>query len=227
MPSIVIITALRHYCLLQSLESVVPSSNQYCIDIVVPSSDHCYTPPFGDDYFTKKVAPLSDHFFFRLFPSGVATAEQIFHLQLVLTSVSSSVISTSAMPSFTTSINLLFGHTRFLFPGNSIISIIHPIGPIPIIFPPYMSIPPQSCLSCFLSKPSHLCSPLMYSFLILSIIVTPNENRVTSSNLPPPSPPPYFRQCHRIQPIQHCRSHCHLVHLPFHYSWYSPVADHS
>ena len=30
---------------------------------------------------------------------------------------------------------------------------------IPIIFPPYMTIPPQSCLSCFLSKPSHLCCP--------------------------------------------------------------------
>ena len=43
-----------------------------------------------------------------------------------------------------------------------------------------MSIPPQSCLSCFLSKPSHLCCPSdvgAYSFLILSILVTPSENR--------------------------------------------------
>ena len=27
---------------------------------------------------------------------------------------------------------------------------------VPIIFPPYMSIPLQFCLSCFLSKPSHM-----------------------------------------------------------------------
>ena len=54
----------------------------------------------------------------------------------------------------------------------------HPSPNIPIIFPQYMFIPPQSRLSCFLSKPSHLCCPvpLMYSFLILSILVTPNEN---------------------------------------------------
>ena len=30
----------------------------------------------------------------------------------------------------------------------------HPSPNIPIIFPPYMSIPPQSCLSCVLSKPN-------------------------------------------------------------------------
>ena len=35
----------------------------------------------------------------------------------------------------------------------------HPSPNIPIIFPQYMSIPPQSRLSCFLSKPSHLCCP--------------------------------------------------------------------
>ena len=39
-----------------------------------------------------------------------------------------------------------------------------------------MSIPPQSCLSCFLSKPSQRAVPLMYSFLILSNLVTPSEN---------------------------------------------------
>ena len=47
---------------------------------------------------------------------------------------------------------------------------------IRITFPPYVTIPPQSRLSCFLSKPSHLCC-LIYSFLILSILITPNENR--------------------------------------------------
>ena len=71
------------------------------------------------------------------------------------------------------------GFPRFLYPGNSILIILlqytspniptfplswqlhpHHTSPnIPIIFPLYMSIPPQSCLSCFLSKPSHLCCP--------------------------------------------------------------------
>ena len=32
----------------------------------------------------------------------------------------------------------------------------HPSPNIPIILPPYTSIPPQSCLSCFLSTQSHL-----------------------------------------------------------------------
>ena len=48
----------------------------------------------------------------------------------------------------------------------------HPSPNIPVIFPPYMSITPQSCFSCFLFKPLSL--PLMYSFLVLSILVTPN-----------------------------------------------------
>ena len=36
-----------------------------------------------------------------------------------------------------------------------------------------------------------------------------------------------FRQCHRLQPVQHCWFHCLIAYLPFHSSWYSPVADHS
>ena len=62
-------------------------------------------------------------FFFRLF-SHQGSPQRIFHLQLFLSSVPSSVTSTSAMSSFTTSINLLYGLPRFLFPGNSIISIL-------------------------------------------------------------------------------------------------------
>ena len=39
----------------------------------------------------------------------------------------------------------------------------HPSLNIPIVFPPYMSKPPQSCFSCFLSKPSHLrCSSNLF-----------------------------------------------------------------
>ena len=55
--------------------------------------------------------------------------QRIFHFQLLITSVSSSVTSTSAISSFTTSINLLFGLYRFLFPGNSVLSILLPIYP--------------------------------------------------------------------------------------------------
>ena len=61
--------------------------------------------------------------------SHQGSPQRIFLLQLFLSTVSSSVASTSAMSSFTTSINLLFGLPRFLFPGNSILSILLPIYP--------------------------------------------------------------------------------------------------
>ena len=44
-------------------ETVAPSSDHYCVDIVVSSSDHCDTdtvPPSSDLYSTEKVAPPSD-----------------------------------------------------------------------------------------------------------------------------------------------------------------------
>ena len=41
-----------------------------------------------------------------------------------------------------------FGLLRFLFPGQ--LHPQHPSPNIPIVFPPYVSIPPQSCLSCFM-----------------------------------------------------------------------------
>ena len=61
--------------------------------------------------------------------SHQGSPQRIFFLQFLLSTVSSSVTSTSAMSSFTTSINLLFGLPRFLFPGNSILSILLPIYP--------------------------------------------------------------------------------------------------
>ena len=39
----------------------------------------------------------------------------------------------------------------------------HRSANIPIIFPPYISKPPQSCLLCFFSKPSHLWNLYMSS----------------------------------------------------------------
>ena len=91
---------------------------------------------------------------FGFFHQG--SPQWIFHFQLFLSSASSSVTSTTAMSSLTTSINLLFGLPRFLFPGNSILSILLPIYPSSFLRTcPYH----LSCLSCFLSKPSHLCRP--------------------------------------------------------------------
>ena len=55
--------------------------------------------------------------------------QRIFHLQLFLPSASSSVTSTTAMSSFTTSINLLLELPRFLFPYSSILGIFLPIYP--------------------------------------------------------------------------------------------------
>ena len=71
---------------------------------------------------TLKVASSSSFGF-----SQHESPQQIFHIYLVLTSVSSSVTSTSSTSSFTTSINLLFGLPRFLFPDYSILSILLPI----------------------------------------------------------------------------------------------------
>ena len=81
----------------------------------------------------------------------------------------------SAMSSFTTSINLLFGLPGFLFPGNSILGILFSIYPSPFLrrWPYHLSL-----ASRVFSPNFPTCAvPLMYSFLILSILVTPNENR--------------------------------------------------
>ena len=66
-----------------------------------------------------------------------------------------------------------------------------------------------------------IASRVFSSGVLLPDLATPNENR-NIFNLRPPSPPPVFSS-----PVQQCWSHCHLVHLPIHSSWYSPVAYHS
>ena len=79
------------------------------------------------------------------------------------------------MSSFTTSINLLVGLPCFLFPGNSIISVILPIYPLSF----HRTCPYHTSLASRFISPNHQTCvvPLMYSFLILSIVVTSNENR--------------------------------------------------
>ena len=78
------------------------------------------------------------------------------------------------MSSFTTSINLLFGLPRFVFHGNSILSILLPIYPSSFL----RACPYHLRQSRLFSPNRPTCAvPLMYSFLILSILVTPNGNR--------------------------------------------------
>ena len=137
------------------------------------------------------------NFFFRLFfPSGVATADfpspvaPIFCILLRHFNLSHVLFHHIHKPRFWPS--------RQLHPQ-------HPSPNIPIIFPQYMSIPPQSRISCFLSKPSHLCScpsdvfiPDLCPFLSLLMKI------LTSSTLPPPSPPPVFSSVPPSPPVQHC-----------------------
>ena len=100
---------------------------------------------------------------------------QLCWLLINLLLILSYLTSTSAMSSFTTSIHLLFGLPRFLFPGKSILSILLPI---------YQSYFLRTCpynlsLASRIFSPNrpNCAVPLMYSFLILSNIVTPNDNR--------------------------------------------------
>ena len=95
-------------------------------------------------------------FFFQLFPSGVATADfpspcSCFYLLYPPPSLQPQPCPLSPVhePPFWPS----------PFPLSWQLHPQHHSPNIPIIFPPCMSIPPQSCLSCFLSKPSHQCCP--------------------------------------------------------------------
>ena len=115
------LTRHRHYHIWQTVQRCIADMNNFLafkVDLIAKT--HSSSSSFG---FSHQGSP-----------------QRIFFLQFLLSNVSSSVTSTSAMSSFTTSINLLFGLPRFLFP-------------------PKVSIPSQSCLSCFLSKLSHLCCP--------------------------------------------------------------------
>ena len=105
--------------------------------------------------------------------STVGSPQRIFHLYLFLSSVSSSVTLTTAMSALTTSINLFLGPPRFLLPGNSILSILLPIYPSSFLrtCPNHLS---RVSRVFFPNRPNGTV-PLMYSFLILSILVTPNE----------------------------------------------------
>ncbi|KAF7650345.1 hypothetical protein LDENG_00127500, partial [Lucifuga dentata] len=113
-------------------------------------------------------------FFFSFRLSLQGSPQRIICLHLTLSSASSSLTPTNFMSSFTTSINLLFGLPLGLLPGSSNLSILLPICSLSLL----CTCPNHLSLASLTLSPKHLtCAvPLMYSFLILSIFVTPKEN---------------------------------------------------
>ena len=95
-------------------------------------------------------------------------------LHNVLFSMTFSLAPTFPISSFTTSRNLLFGFPLFLFPGNSIfITLLPTYSWFRLMTCPYhLSLP----FLIFIPNRSTLTVPLMYSFLILSFLVTPIAN---------------------------------------------------
>ena len=88
--------------------------------------------------------------------------------------MSFSLSPTSPISSFATSRNLLFGLLLFLFPGNSISSTLLPpySWSLLITCPYHLSLPSL----IFIPNRSILTVPLMYSFLVLSFLITAVAN---------------------------------------------------
>ena len=109
--------------------------------------------------------------------SGVATAYHhspnlsVFNVRLLRTNF--------PISSFTTSKNLLFGLPLFLFPSNSISIIFLPTYSWSLLMtcPYHLSLPSL----IFIPYRSTLMVPLMYSFLILSFLVTLKQTPTFSS----------------------------------------------
>ena len=95
-------------------------------------------------------------------------------LHSVLFSMSLSLAPTSPISSFSISTNLLFGLPLFLFPGNSISITLLPtyFWSLLMTCPYHLSLPSL----IFISNRTILTVPLMYSFLILSFLVTPTTD---------------------------------------------------
>ena len=95
-------------------------------------------------------------------------------LQTFLSSTFVSFAPTSSISSFTTSTNLLFGLPLFLFPGNFISIIFLPTYSWSVLMtcPYHLSLPSL----IFIPNLSILTVLLIYSFLILSFLVTPIAN---------------------------------------------------
>ena len=112
--------------------------------------------------------------FLSAFPFSQGWPQRIIILQTFLSSTSVFFAPTSSISSFTTSKNLLFGLPLFLFSGNSISIIFLPTYSwfLLMTYPCHLSLPSL----IFIPNRSTLTVPLMYSFLILSFLVTPIAN---------------------------------------------------
>ena len=108
------------------------------------------------------------------FPISQGWPQRIIILHIFLSSMSISFTPTSFISSFTTSKNLSFGLPLLLFPGNSISIIFLPTYSWSLLmtFPYHLSLPSL----IFIPNRSTLTVILMYSFLILSFLVTPIAN---------------------------------------------------
>ncbi|KAF7648307.1 hypothetical protein LDENG_00159280, partial [Lucifuga dentata] len=152
----------------------------YVLCITTLSHLHTYTHTLSHLHtlFHSHITPLtlltSFFFFFFSFQLSLQGSPHLICLHLTLSSASSSLTPTNFMSSFTTSINLLFGLPLGLLPGSSNLSILLPICSLSLL----CTCPNHLSLASLTLSPKHLtCAvPLMYSFLILSILVTPKEN---------------------------------------------------
>ncbi|KAF7708794.1 hypothetical protein HF521_017851, partial [Silurus meridionalis] len=105
--------------------------------------------------------------------------QRIIRLHTPLSSTSSSFNPTTCMSFLTTSKNLLLVLPLFLLPGGSILSILLPIYPMSLLCtcPNHLNL-----TSLTLSPKRPTCTvPLINSFLILSILITPNNLNIFSS----------------------------------------------
>ncbi|KAF7692621.1 hypothetical protein HF521_010231, partial [Silurus meridionalis] len=100
--------------------------------------------------------------------------QRIIHIYTPLSSTSDSFNPTTCMSSLTTFIYLLFGLSFLLLPGGAILSILLPIYPMSLLCtcPNHLN---RASLTLS-PKPTTCTVPLISSFLILSILDTPNEN---------------------------------------------------
>ena len=108
------------------------------------------------------------------FPFSQGWPQRIIILQTFLSSTAVSFAPISPISSFTTSTNLLFRLPLLLFPGNSISIIFLPTYSWSLL----MTCPYYLSLASLIFIPNRftLTVFLMYSFLILSFLVTPRAN---------------------------------------------------
>ena len=143
-------------------------------------------------------------------------------MRIFLSSASSSVTSTTSMSSFATSINLPLCLPSFFFPGSSILSILLLIHPSSFLrtSPNHLNLASRVFS---LNRPTYAV-PLMYSFLILSILVTPNGNRNIFNSATSISASRLFVSAIVSNPYNIAGLTATLYTFPFQSSWYSPIA---